>query len=254
MRRPQRSKLLLVSIHASAGEATHGSSGSFRCVIGFNPRLRRGGDWHPKPPLNPALCCFNPRLRRGGDSKAALLNAATRCGFQSTPPQGRRPGDSAGDQDAQSKFQSTPPQGRRRSIRFRRAAAGETVSIHASAGEATRPSTQNRPHRQGVSIHASAGEATAFCGAPGLGLGVSIHASAGEATIRRNQDSRTRTNGFNPRLRRGGDSTDGVRSSSSRRFNPRLRRGGDPHRLMGFGAAAAVSIHASAGEATTSWS
>ena len=58
----------------------------------------------------------------------------------------------------------------------------DTISIHASAGEATKLSTSMFPVLA-ISIHASAGEAT---GLPGIGIAdgyISIHASAGEATV-----------------------------------------------------------------------
>ena len=60
---------------------------------------------------------------------------------------------------------------------------GETISIHASAEEATMVGCIYR-HFKGISIHASAKEAT--CGAVSgfSGVTISIHASAKEATWR----------------------------------------------------------------------
>ena len=121
-------------------------------------------------------------------------------------------------------FQSTPPHGRRHQLQ--------------------------KIHQQNinVSIHASAREATMDMGKEKLLLLVSIHASAREATGSK-LASMPRTQGFNPRLRTGGDldqrrlidqtilfqSTPphGRRRNFSNScsalpcFNPRLRTGGD---------------------------
>ncbi len=74
----------VVSIHASAWEATFRSLAHALSLKSFNPRLRMGGD-------------IKPRLR--------LANANL---FQSTPPHGRRPVWIRQDQHV-AWFQSTPP-------------------------------------------------------------------------------------------------------------------------------------------------
>ena len=166
---------------------------------------------------------FNPRLRTGGDGLMPLADSATGL-FQSTPPHGRRHLMSltlaekqtvsihasareatriksrllmklisfnprlrtGGDQQAAANcshcglFQSTPPHGRRQCGRshFPRL---ESVSIHASAREATKMVVK-LVRGICVSIHASAREATR-CWYVRLRLqNVSIHASAREAT------------------------------------------------------------------------
>ena len=58
----------LISIHASAKEATNYAKTHKRWTNNFNPRLREGGDvngvWNGIQSMN-----FNPRLREGGDMK-----------------------------------------------------------------------------------------------------------------------------------------------------------------------------------------
>ena len=56
----------MVSIHASAREATQRASKQHRAVLCFNPRLRTGGDYIL---VNKYIIykSFNPRLRTGGD-------------------------------------------------------------------------------------------------------------------------------------------------------------------------------------------
>ena len=62
-----RHKVTVVSIHASAREATRKARKIMVWAGSFNPRLRTGGDEAARPGLRP------------------------RCPFQSTPPHGRRP-------------------------------------------------------------------------------------------------------------------------------------------------------------------
>jgi len=144
------------------------------------------------------------------------------------------------------------------------------VSIHASAQEAT-IATPETSRRRRVSIHASAQEATAQSRRFLRQRRVSIHASAQEAT-RRILALPLTSQGFNPRLRAGGDGCPGDgrrayatfqstpprrrrRRSRRRRgrprigFNPRLRAGGDAQDGRAAGPEE-VSIHASAQEAT----
>ncbi len=101
----------LVSIHASAREATREfdslhplyncfnprlrEGGDIRvlqiwfAICGFNPRLREGGDSYRKP-VTGGGGGFNPRLREGGD-KTSPPEGCVCSMFQSTPPRGRRP-------------------------------------------------------------------------------------------------------------------------------------------------------------------
>ena len=56
---------------------------------------------------------------------------------------------------------------------------------------------------------------------------------------------------FNPRLREGGDSGDGIYYYPIEDFNPRLREGGDFFCCLLFLPSLPISIHASAREATS---
>ena len=125
-------KIWTVSIHASAWEATEMARPRTSSDVGFNPRLRVGGDGWPMtgraarpkfqstPPRGRRrypgrhachLPCFNPRLRVGGDTPGMEpLYCWGR--FQSTPPRGRRPGILE-IKAPRIGFQSTPPRGRR---------------------------------------------------------------------------------------------------------------------------------------------
>ena len=79
---------------------------------------------------------------------------------------------------------------------------------------------------QSVSIHASAREAT-------CSVGLTCCSSNGfNPRLREGGDKSQRgfmmlRNGFNPRLREGGDMTIGQAARSATGFNPRLREGGD---------------------------
>ena len=78
--------------------------------------------------------------------------------FQSTPPHGRRHVSSS-KSTPMMLFQSTPPHGRRPE-RGDVARLWDTVSIHASAREATSEPKPEDDAPKNVSIHASAREAT----------------------------------------------------------------------------------------------
>ena len=190
--------------------------------------------------------------------------------FQSTPPHGRRRSQGGGiwcsvnpasAWEATRAFQSTPPHGRRPGLY--RSSAVTSVSIHASAWEATIHASgawefqSTPPHGRRpvnghtiaapVSIHASAWEATMADGH--ARIGVSIHASAWEATY-----GRAKACGLIPVsihasaweatsfTRRGAGASTHVSIHASaweatpprtpprrRCFNPRLRMGGDHH-------------------------
>ena len=219
----QRPRFVCVSIHAAAWEATFPTTEYIPLLDMFQstpPRGRRPGSiiagicfflFQSTPPRGrrrlPFTGCrilfsFNPRLRVGGDSGSKSCRTSSSVQFQSTPPRGRR--------------MITPiitP------IRI------SSVSIHASAWEATQSASGAQYGRQ-VSIHASAWEAT-----PGFDPVVFQPA------------------GFNPRLRVGGDGSGGVVGVAVGCFNPRLRVGGDASATNEDGKPG-VSIHASAWEAT----
>ena len=175
---------------------------------------------------------FYPRLRGGGDVPRSRMAASLAEGFYLRLRGG-------GD------------------ILVRKSAwINRAVSIHASAGEATRAllieirlqilflSTPPRGRRQSdgvftpaesiVSIHASAGEATPRRPPPSPAASVSIHASAGEAT--RLLSTRPRSPSMflstPPRGRRL-DFRGAVPATCS--FYPRLRGGGDAQKAVETG-------------------
>ena len=146
----------VVSIHASAREATISRAAALWTRTGFNPRLRTGGDF--SGPLNASQCMefqstpphgrrqaarhkfrqrrgsFNPRLRTGGDaSRVSLARSAS-----SFNPRLRTGGDPRATEREVSVilFQSTPPHGRRHGLDEQQKSPKD-VSIHASAREAT---------------------------------------------------------------------------------------------------------------------
>ena len=129
-------------------------------------------------------------------------------------------------------FQSTPPRGRR-PRRTTPAGPPKQVSIHASAGEATRVSGRNWPIGR-VSIHASAGEATVALPAD-RAVSSAFQSTPPRGRRPRPADGPTRQACFNPRLRGGGDRCGARRRRSHRRFNPRLRGGGDSAARSGEG-------------------
>ena len=189
--------------------------------------------------------------------------------FQSTPPRRRRLLWAKLLNNSPS-FQSTPPRRRR----------------HEVDGYTTYSADFNPRLREGgdvlwillwilwitISIHASAKEATMVGCIYRHFKGISIHASAKEATCRRIICIFIILFYFNPRLREGGDSVAGGRRNRRINFNPRLREGGDqnqtrlPRRISIFQSTPprrrrpqtascirvtqAISIHASAKEAT----
>jgi len=166
--------------------------------------------------------CFNPRARRGRDQKL-IMKLKLLDKFQSTRPQGARPGQL---------------------VRYGHCIA---VSIHAPAGGATN-SDDYGTHIDQVSIHAPAGGATCTKFEPSAPYKVSIHAPAGGATSNELTIAGT-DNSFNPRARRGRDFEcyeqpsrkylfQSTRPQGARRmyrrvvphlhsFNPRARRGRD---------------------------
>jgi len=194
----------IVSIHASAWEATRAPGQAQAPLRGFDPRFRTGSDQPPRR-ASSRRRCFDPRFRIGSDP--LVLNPSLRCaGFRSTLPHGKRRGRRAVAW-RRSVFRSTLPHGKRR-LGPRPYGRGASVSIHASAWEATR-SVVHDLRRHPVSIHASAWEATPMsC---------------------RRLPSFT---GFDPRFRMGSDRRAGRRGAPPRGFDPRFRMGSD---LLIFG-------------------
>ena len=307
---------LLVSIRASAREATPRPRIIEKLKRCFNPRLRTGGDhgdanarsggvevsirasareatpcrraassrakrFQSAPPHGrrrvmtpveaPPIIGFNPRLRTGGDLSLPSVDCADRR-FQSAPPHGRRlvplptipragsvsirasareatlqPGPLNGRLGA---FQSAPPHGRRRapvSPRGRAAIPFQSAPPHGRR--------RARASRSG-SFRGSFNPRLRTGGDPGNGQGTARHRPRfqsapphGRRPWRRAGCS-ARASSFNPRLRTGGDGLDvrdlvdrkGFQSApphgrrrprcrtrvrSCIRFNPRLRTGGD---------------------------
>ena len=146
---------------------------------------------------------------------------------------------------------------------------GETISIHASAKEATSmialdkllsifQSTPPRRRRQWTDCLYSSGQR--FQSTPPrrrrhfIPLNgestplISIHASAKEATTVSSFSGVTEY--FNPRLREGGDKEYHRNNGGKKNFNPRLREGGDGIQRHNRLEESKISIHASAKEAT----
>ena len=257
-------KGIYVSIHASAREATwcwrksdrwnrfqstppHGRRPQFQVHAGqrlcrFNPRLRTGGDLHKGHVARQTQVSIHASAREATYARPLLFNVSK---FQSTPPHGRRPSTRRWT-GSMLWFQSTPPHGRRHPEAVETALT-ESVSIHASAREATPAPAEESP-TEPVSIHASAREATPleklvkvrkvrFQSTPPHGRRPWTSAGSRELA---SFNPRLRTGGdfghlgavhrrasFNPRLRTGGDEVCVYAGGLCECFNPRLRTGGD---------------------------
>ena len=68
----------IVSIHASAKEATSPDCVTRQSLACFDPRLREGGDT-TSPSVAEALASFDPRLREGGDFAVCVQNKRLQC-------------------------------------------------------------------------------------------------------------------------------------------------------------------------------
>ena len=209
-----------ISIHASAREATQIFELGYHLSIHFNPRLREGGDGIEEA-LNKARLIsihasareatgntwagvtpeenFNPRLREGGDDTddTAITHIYR---FQSTPPRGRRR-ELFFRNISWVSFQSTPPRGRRH---WAFVNGGAIDNFNPRLREGGDIFFQHFSQSMTISIHASAREATDFQLPPHSSPRISIHASAREATSS-NPSLSTGFCYFNPRLREGGD-------------------------------------------------
>ena len=208
----------MVSIHASAREATSGEWISTRLSmfqstpprgrrpckwlyshhrLGFNPRLREGGD-HTDRPNGAYLRSFNPRLREGGDVECVSYTGTIAC-FN---PRLREGGDAAVNYmddelrvsihasareatldlpllDHIVMFQSTPPRGRRQ--------LSPTPGLARWAFQSTPP----RGRRPGNTRITEAGDVFQSTPPRGRRPGPELFIPD--------------VNGFNPRLREGGD-------------------------------------------------
>ena len=148
---------LLVSIHASARDATLFRRPRPNRHARFNPRVREGRD--PTGAMSRTTTArFNPRVREGRDVDGYLhgarhrlvsIHASARDATRAVRPAARR----------EHGFQSTRPRGTRLVLAVERGFA-LTVSIHASARDATRELGVQILAEQLVSIHASARDAT----------------------------------------------------------------------------------------------
>ena len=165
-------------------------------IIGFNPRLRGGGDHQPD------------QVHDGrGVSIHASEGEATSVGVLD---------------DSSKMFQSTPPRGRRPRMPGRNTGIG-CFNPRLRGGGDHQPDQVH--DGRGVSIHASEGEATIplppiwgyikFQSTPPRGRRLSGNMAA------------TPAHRFNPRLRGGGDQPAPQTTSAATCFNPRLRGGGD---------------------------
>ena len=191
---------------------------------------------------SPGRSRFNPRLRAGGDFDQTLIDLLVRVSIHASA---REATPAPADSSSRMLFQSTPPRGRRRDpTRDRRRADG--VSIHASAREATH--LRYLLEAAGiVSIHASAREATSHRRERSQPSVVSIHASAREATLGTGRMLMHAS--FQSTPPRGRRPDQPAAPEHQQGFNPRLRAGGDDARLL-EAECLKVSIHASAREAT----
>ncbi len=215
-------------------------------ICGFNPRLRAGGDRRIVLHL---ANCFDVSIHASareatGYVPFARLSMAT---FQSTPPRGRRL-PPARPWRNNAKFQSTPPRGRRLYVKGHEQ-EGPEVSIHASAREATRDALAGAADRRSFNPRLRAGGDSMLSAN-------SISSSSFNPRLRAGGDisgiiNANDIDGFNPRLRAGGDISGIINANDIDGFNPRLRAGGDHVFLAKRSAESAVSIHASAREATT---
>ncbi len=125
--------LINVSIHASAWEATAVGGVAPCASICFNPRLRMGGDTTSKGSRT-RTGSFNPRLRMGGD-RSQVRRAAKRWRFN---PRLRMGGDIEAERHHRADFGFNPRLRMGGDQRHRDRASGpDRVSIHASAWEAT---------------------------------------------------------------------------------------------------------------------
>ena len=121
-------------------------------------------------------------------------------------------------------FQSTPPRRRRPALTIN-SIERNTISIHASAKEATKD-TLARYFEDEISIHASAKEATENHFASEDSGNISIHASAKEATGMASRSKRWRNISIHASAKEA-TVTIRHRHTGKWNFNPRLREGGD---------------------------
>jgi len=171
---------------------------TMKAILSFNPRLRAGGDGLLLAFFGTGVS-FNPRLRAGGDRNLEVLIDIA----DSFNPRLRAGGDGNGCCAIRRRKRFNPRLRAGGDVGLRVVVGRQSVSIHASAREATywgcsgsgpsrfqstpprgrRRRAEEGPHeRIVVSIHASAREATQKIVYQHVGFSVSIHASAREAT------------------------------------------------------------------------
>ena len=212
-----------VSIHASAGEATTLCRRRCSSIRSFYPRLRGGGDCASLGSSSTGHG-FYPRLRGGGDLSLVLLTCR-RVGFY---PRLRGGGDCRRPRLRRCSA-SFYPRLRGGGDLIRRSSTRRSISFYPRlrGGGDVRPpprrlfpplflSTPPRGRRRSRCV---VDIAEAACFYPRLRGG-------GDAVVRRQLGF---PSGFYPRLRGGGDGTPAESSSTLFRFYPRLRGGGDPH-------------------------
>ena len=234
--------LSLVSIHASARDATNFYIGSITYYGCFNPRVREGRDLLYS-------CCihyhtsFNPRVREGRDVDSHRPDGYLCVSIH------------ASARDATSGTGSCTKQIRCFNPRVREG------RDYTAGNETVLPLSFNPRVREGRDIHDRAKSADT--------KSVSIHASARDAT---HADAvRDMTPSFNPRVREGRDAMALAGITGQMSFNPRVREGRDSLTASSLTARSAfqstrprgtrqgtqqtetsrrVSIHASARDAT----
>ena len=142
-----------ISIHASAKEATSLHMLIHLSYLDFNPRLREGGDngWLYIQTLQRN---FNPRLREGGDSKSPALISPLLISIHASAKEAT---DAFRARLNPWRFQSTPPRRRRPCLIANILSATNFNPRLREGGDET---TMLRSDCMTISIHASAKEAT----------------------------------------------------------------------------------------------
>jgi len=210
-----------VSIHASVREATPGRDKEIGSCVGFNPRLRAGGDDGLSRLETLRQVSIHASVR---EATGKLAVAFTPSGFN---PRLRAGGDSPGNLEN---------------------LIGD-VSIHASVREATVSFRHMRQVSHGFNPRLRAGGDRRGRHLRSVPLGFNPRLRAGGDNG--GPTAKGRTTGFNPRLRAGGDRglLEEPRMTDWFQSTPpcgRRRHLGRPQRQL-----RAVSIHASVREATT---
>ena len=165
----------MISIHASAKEATPGGTKAGR---GINISIHASAKEATIPPdlFRRGKENFNPRLREGGDNQKASKNRQSLISIHASAKEATKKFE---ENYKKCEFQSTPPRRRRLNDVFRH---GDIINFNPRLREGGDDKVFYTDKDGVISIHASAKEAT-LCG-----LWVLMYQN------------------FNPRLREGGDS------------------------------------------------